>query len=153
MTLSGADVFIVGVNSDASNNAVLWKNGEVIASFGGRVTSGANSYLYTPSGITALNGAIYVSGIVNDFQTSSPCYWKISIADETVSAPINLPYDYSPQYVYSTSIGAVGNDIYISGNDDGAHKSLLWKNGNLVAPFDGSTSTDTFFINRICVVN
>lgn len=153
MIISGSDVFILGISSDGTNSAIIWKNGIVFCTFGGKVSSGGKNYKYTPTGIRVLNGDIYVCGVKTDFQVNSPCYWKINLTTKVSGSPIVLPYDSNLRYVGYTSIGTIENDLYISAYDDEFHHALLWKNGTLTPPFDGSSTSPNFFIKRICVVS
>lgn len=154
LAVVGSDVYILGVSNDTENKAVIWKNGTVLCTFGGRSSSAGKNYLYSPTGMSVQDGYIYVSGIENDFRSVSPCYWKVALSTKVASSPIMLSYDSNPRYVdfTSLSIGAVGSDVYIGGYDDATHKSFLWKNETLVPPFDGSSTTPSFSIQRVCVV-
>lgn len=120
IVITGSDVYITGyyINEESAPVPVVWKNG-VLTEIG---EGGAY-----PNHIAVSGSDVYVIGrLTND----SPVLWK-----NGEMTPIGVA-GHTPYNLYGLEIK--NDDVYILGEDNATGKSLLFKNGALVAPFDGT---------------
>jgi len=114
--VSGKDVYVAGVERKYSNNAVLWKNGEVV----GRMGYGE------ASSVCVSGGKVYVAGFEDVGQLRCPRLWVDGERQE-------LEGDGSDGYANCVFVSQ-GGDVYVAGRRGGA---ALWKNGGRQALENG----------------
>jgi hypothetical protein len=133
ITIVGKDVHAVGYEG---GNAKYWKNGVSIPIS----ISGISSHA---SGIAVVSGNVFVGGCEqkNNNLFNSATYWKNETQENILTDGGNS--------VNINSIGVIDQDVYLAGN--GGSSSFLWKNGIMIAPFNGTNSD--FNIVKVCITN
>ncbi|NOS93087.1 MAG: hypothetical protein HOP30_14285 [Cyclobacteriaceae bacterium] len=123
----GTDIYFSGFYYDNLKGwmPVYWKNGTMVA-------------VDTVSGMVedmeVVNGDVYMTGYSNQ-NGGGAAYWKNTTLVSLDLAGFTATDSYG--------IAVRNGDVYVTGRDYTANKTLLWKNGKLVKPFDG-TSSDSF---------
>lgn len=126
VAIVGSDVYVSGyyMNEESAPVPVVWKNG-VLTEIG---EPGAY-----PENIAVSGSDVYVIGrLTND----SPVLWK-----NGEMTPIGVA-GHTPYNLYGLEIK--NDDVYILGEDNATGKSLLFKNGALSTPFDGTMAGQFF---------
>ncbi len=119
ITVSGGDVYVVGILNNTPKNIILWING--VPRY---VTN--SKYYCTPSGIAvSATGDIYISGLEENTNFAIAHYWKLS----KTSAILGEPYPFSTTSSLATGIALSGDDVYVSGYlfNGGSSAAIYWK--------------------------
>jgi hypothetical protein len=120
IALSGEDVYVSG---EEASTLIYWKNGiQIPLGQEGNSSTGVGS-------IAIQNSIVYIAGEDN----GTAKYWKNDVA-----FPLTLPEGLSDPYVYS--IAKSSKNVYCLGEGaiNNSYSTVLWKNGKVLAPFDGS---------------
>jgi hypothetical protein len=123
LVVSGDDVYVVGGEQNDQGAGVVkyWKNGVGVSLTDGTQNGEATSIVVSGSNV-------YVAGLVD----GKAAYWKNGVRgtlDDYAHPSITC--------TFGTSIALDGNDVYVLGQLS-TMSSVLWKNGHIIKPFDGS---------------
>jgi hypothetical protein len=129
ITVLGADIYLAGRSGDSPTTlaATYWKNGDAFP-----LSVDPNSSHSRATSIAVSGSDIYVAG------------WESNSSGVTVAkswkngVPTILSDGIISQLAYSIAIS--GNDVYITGSAPTSNASILWKNGQVVPPFDGTNN-------------
>lgn len=123
----GTDVYVGGFYYDQLKGwmPVYWKNGTMVA---------VDTHAGMVDDMDVINGDVYLTGYSNQ-NGGGAAYWKNTTLVSLDKAAFTATHAFK--------VAVRNGDVYVTGIDYDAQKSLLWKNGKLVKPFDG-TSTDLF---------
>jgi hypothetical protein len=129
VTISGSDIYLAGMSGDSPTElaATYWKNGVAFP-----LSVDPNSSHSRATSIAVSGPDIYVAG------------WESNRSGVTVAkswkngVPTILSDGTISQVAYSIAIS--GKDVYITGTGPISNASILWKNGQVVPPFDGTNN-------------
>jgi hypothetical protein len=129
VTISGSDIYLAGMSGDSPTElaATYWKNGVAFP-----LLVDPNSSHSRATSIAVSGSDIYVAG------------WESNSSGVTVAkswkngVPTILSDGTISQLAYSIAIS--GKDVYVTGTGPISNASILWKNGQIVPPFDGTNN-------------
>ncbi len=123
IALSGPDVYIGGTENESIK---YWVNDGKPANT--HVLGAGASYEYL-NGIAVNGNTVYMAGIDASGLLKKAMYWN--------NGKLFLLTGGSGSGEKAYSIAVAGNNVYVTGDNDNTSASYLWRNGKLVAPFDG----------------
>jgi hypothetical protein len=122
IAISDGDVYVSG---EDKATLTMWKNG-IATPLGNPGSSGTGT-----ASITVYKEDVYVSG----YEDNEAKIWK-----NGESTKLTMPQGGVSSYGYNISV--TGEDIFVLGEGtvSGNYKVLVWKNGELLTPYDGTNT-------------
>jgi hypothetical protein len=126
IAIANGDVYVSG---EDETTLMMWKNG-VATSLGNAGSSGTGT-----ASIAVHKGDVYVSG----YEDNEAKIWK-----NGESTPLPMPEGGVSTYGYNISVS--GKDVFVlgEGSVSGNYKVLVWKNGELLTPYDGTNTYSAY---------